>query len=175
MPLTLDEVFIPACQQMLGSISGVLRKAEIFAQHKGISENDMLATQLSDDMRPLPRQIQGMWAHSVYAIDQVKGGAYRPNAKDVPTSWDGMQPKVERALHRLDAMQPAELDTIAKETVHFVINDEPMFTFTVRDFLLSFNLPNVHFHATTAYGHMRMRGVDIGKFNFLGAIRTKAA
>jgi hypothetical protein len=39
--------------------------------------------------------------------------------------------------------------------------------------LLSFSLPNFHFHATTAYDILRSRGVPIGKRNYLGQLRLK--
>lgn len=41
-------------------------------------------------------------------------------------------------------------------------------TFTGERFLLSFSLPNFYFHAATAYDILRMRGVPIGKRDFLG-------
>ena len=46
--------------------------------------------------------------------------------------------------------------------------------FTVEDFLLSFSIPNLHFHATTAYDILRMKGVPLGKRDYLGRIRVKA-
>lgn len=172
MPLTLDQVFIPACQQMLTSVSAVLKKAQAHAEAEGITEADMLGTRFTDDMWPLPNQIQGMYAHSAYAIEQVKGGAYRPNNRDVPTTWDELQAKIDLSLAGLDALEPGELDAIADTTMHFVIGDKPMFQFTVQNFLLSFSMPNVHFHGTTAYDQMRMRGVQLGKFDFLGRMRN---
>ena len=41
-------------------------------------------------------------------------------------------------------------------------------------FLLSFSQPNFYFHATTAYGILRMKGLKIGKIDYLGAMRISA-
>ena len=38
---------------------------------------------------------------------------------------------------------------------------------------MSFSLPNFHFHATTAYDILRMKGVPIGKRDYLGQMRMK--
>ena len=38
------------------------------------------------------------------------------------------------------------------------------------DYLLSFVLPNVYFHATTAYDILRHNGVKLGKGDYLGAV-----
>jgi hypothetical protein len=43
--------------------------------------------------------------------------------------------------------------------------------FTASNYLLSFSLPNFYFHATTGYDLLRMKGVKLGKFDFLGALR----
>ena len=45
--------------------------------------------------------------------------------------------------------------------------------FVARDFVLSFSLPNFYFHATTAYDILRMKGVPIGKRDFMGMPRIK--
>jgi hypothetical protein len=39
--------------------------------------------------------------------------------------------------------------------------------------VLSFSLPNFHFHATTAYDILRSRGVPIGKRDYMGRMRIK--
>jgi hypothetical protein len=46
--------------------------------------------------------------------------------------------------------------------------------FTAEGFLLSFSLPNLHFHATTAYDILRTKGVPLGKRDYMGPLRLKA-
>ena len=46
--------------------------------------------------------------------------------------------------------------------------------FTAEGFILSFALPNFHFHATTAYDILRGKGVPLGKRDYMGALRLKA-
>jgi hypothetical protein len=43
--------------------------------------------------------------------------------------------------------------------------------FTAEDFLLSFSQPNFYFHAATAYDILRMKGVAVGKRDFMGKLR----
>ena len=45
--------------------------------------------------------------------------------------------------------------------------------FIVKDFLLTFSLPNFHFHAATAYDILRLKGVPLGKRDYLGRMRLK--
>ena len=44
--------------------------------------------------------------------------------------------------------------------------------FKAEDFLMSFSLPNLHFHATTAYGILRARGAPLGKRDYMGRMRV---
>ena len=39
---------------------------------------------------------------------------------------------------------------------------------------MSFSLPNLHFHATTAYDLLRYAGVPLGKRDYLGAMKIGA-
>jgi hypothetical protein len=51
--------------------------------------------------------------------------------------------------------------------------------FTSETFILSFSLPNFHFHAVTAYdilrSRVRSRGVPLGKRDYEGRLRTRSA
>ena len=46
--------------------------------------------------------------------------------------------------------------------------------FLAETFILSFSLPNFYFHAATTYDLLRMKGVPLGKRDFLGQMRIKA-
>ena len=45
--------------------------------------------------------------------------------------------------------------------------------FTAEDFLLSFSQPNFYFHCATAYNILRMKGLPVGKMDFMGRMRIK--
>ena len=40
------------------------------------------------------------------------------------------------------------------------------------DYLNHFVLPNFYFHLTTAYALLRHNGVELGKMDFLGALKS---
>ena len=45
-------------------------------------------------------------------------------------------------------------------------------TFTARDYVQTFALPNFYFHATTAYAILRHKGVPLGKIDFIAGGRV---
>jgi hypothetical protein len=83
------------------------------------------------------------------------------------------QALVDRTRHALRRIEPAELDGRAGADVVFKIRDTGRL-FSAEGFLMSFSLPNFHFHATTAYNILRSRGVPLGKLDDMGALRLKS-
>jgi hypothetical protein len=74
---------------------------------------------------------------------------------------------VSVAHHSLGA-----IDALEGGEVVFQIRDFKM-PFTAEGFLMSFSLPNFHFHATTAYDILRSKGVPLGKRDYMGQMRMK--
>lgn len=173
MAMTLDDIFIPTCQQILTSSKALLDKAQAQITNQSLQETEVVNARLIDDMWPLANQIQSLWVHSAYAAEQVKTGEFRPNIRDIPDSLSAMQATLDRTLNSLAAIEAGELEAIANEPLNFIIGGKVRFSFTVQHFLLSFSMPNMHFHATTAYGILRQKGVALGKFDYLGNMRTQ--
>jgi hypothetical protein len=91
---------------------------------------------------------------------------------------------VDEAVTALEALTPAEVNGWAGKALDISLFrplDEDsrssawaprQLTFTSETFLLSFSLPNFHFHAVTAYDILRSRGVPLGKRDYEGRLRT---
>ena len=43
-------------------------------------------------------------------------------------------------------------------------------SFSGRDYLFNFVIPNLYFHLMATYAILRHNGVDVGKMDFLGAV-----
>ena len=71
------------------------------------------------------------------------------------------------AVHSPGAIAAAESDAFLSRDTGSVAGDRRM-NFTAENFLMSFSMPNVRFHATTTYDLLRWKGVTLGKRNFMG-------
>jgi hypothetical protein len=111
--------------------------------------------------------------HSVGAIEGVKRGQFAPPANFEPLDYRGYQKLIADTQESLKRLDPAEVNALEGRDVVFQIRDLKL-PFTAEGFLLSFSLPNFHFHATTAYDILRMKGVPIGKRDYLGQMRLKS-
>ena len=168
MSFTLYEAFVPTTRQLLGALPGVIAKAEEYAAQGHASDADLLEAKLAEDMWPLPWHIRSCWMHSAYALDQLADGAFTPDFTEIPDSWDAMRALLASAEERMAKATPDEIDALAERPIDFVLGGETRFTLPGKRFLLGFNHANFQFHATTFYDILRMKGVPLGKRDYMG-------
>lgn len=173
MSLTLYEAFVPNCQQTLGALNTLIDKGEAFVKDNGLSDEDLIGARLAEDMWSLPWHVRSCWVHSAYVISRLPSGEFSPDFTQIPDSWDAMRAQVAVTLEELGKVTPEQLEAVADSTIGFVLGGKRQMEFTGQNFLLSFSQPNVYFHATTFYDILRMKGVPLGKRDFMGVPRFK--
>jgi len=171
MSLTLYDAFVPNCQQVLGAMQHLIDRGESHARENGLEDAELIGAKLADDMWPLPWHVRSCWVHSAYVIEQLPTGEFSPDFTDIADSWDGMRAQINAAQEALAEVTPDQLDAVADKTVAFVIGGKRLMEFTGQNFLMSFSQPNVYFHSTTFYDILRMKGVPLGKREFMGHMR----
>ena len=102
-------------------------------------------------------------------------GRYAVTLDAVP--FAALQARVAGAEAALEALTPAEVNAWSGKHLDVLIDhvSPERLPFTSEAFLLSFLLPNFHFHAVTAYDILRMQGVPLGKRDYEGRLRIKPA
>ena len=166
MTVSMYSASIPGFIKTLSNLSKILDKAAAHAEAKKIDPAVFLSARLSPDMYPLPRQIQ-------IATDGVKGGAARlagvesPSFPDTETTFPELQERLAKTIAYLETFKPEQID--GSEEKDIVLKFGPNeFKFVGERYLFDFVIPNLYFHAATAYAILRHNGVEIGKRDFLG-------
>lgn len=158
---------VPVCLQFLTALSGVLRKAEAHADAQGSAAADLIEARLAPDMLPLSRQVQ-------IATDHAKGMAARLSGRDNPvlpdteTTFAELQARIAKVMEFISSVEVGEIDGSEERAITLKAGPRT-FEFTGQHYLLHFALPNMFFHATTAYAILRSKGVPLGKTDFMGA------
>lgn len=163
---------IPGFQQVLGSVSGLLDKAEAFCRDGALAPSELIEARIAPDMLPFSFQIKLTVAHSLGAIEGLRQGVFSPDRDPLPDNFDALRQMVQDARNGLAQLTPAEVDGFVGGDMRFEVGEMRM-DFAAEDYLLSFAVPNFHFHAATAYDILRMKGVAIGKRDYLGQLRIK--
>lgn len=172
MATTLYDATVALFIQTLGGLEGVLKIGRKHCEDSGIDLTEALNSRIYQDMLPLRYQVQATIGHSVNAIEGVKSGEFKPPYGAPADDFDQVQAKVHEAIGQLKAYTRDEINALGDKDVVFKLGDMAM-PFTGEGFLLTFSLGNLHFHATTAYDILRMKGAPLGKKDYLGRIRLK--
>jgi len=173
MTFSLYDATIPVFLQVLGSVSGLLDKAEAWTAEKQVSELEIIDFRLVPDMLPFSYQVKSVVIHSVGAIQSVPSGQFSPDRSEPPQSFQGLKERVAQAIDSLEALTPEEVNAFVGSDMAFLLGEFRM-EFTSADaFLMGFSMPNIMFHASTAYNLLRLKGLEIGKRDFLGAMPLK--
>lgn len=165
MSETISYMLKTSATQTLGAMASILQKAADHAVAAEVDEAVYLNHRLAPDMFPLTRQIQIM-TDTVARGGARLAGLEMPETPDTETSFAQL---IARCHDRMAYVQ--DLDDAALDANERVTLEIPLGPMTVnwegRQYLTTFVLPNLHFHAATAYGLLRAQGVKIGKRDFL--------
>ena len=168
MTISLYHATVPTMIQLLGAAQGWLAKA----LDSGIPEEEIVEARLIEDMLPFAYQVKSMVTHSVGAVEGLRKGVFSPDLSDPPRTIEGLRLKLGEAENTLKAISQGEIDSFAGKDMRFEFRDTSL-PFTGEDFLFSLSQPNFFFHATTAYAILRMKGVAVGKRDFMGQVRLR--
>ena len=158
---------ISAITRQLSALRAVLQKAEDHCAARRIDPAVLLGSRLFPDMYPLSRQVQ-------IACDHAKGAAHRlagrevPSMPDTETTFAELRDRIDRTLAMVQDLPAEAFEGAEARSITMKMRSGEL-TFSGRDYLWTFALPNLFFHAATAYNILRHNGLDLGKRDFLGA------
>jgi uncharacterized protein len=165
MTTTVSYILKSSTNQTLGALKGLLAKGQAYAGTLKCEEAAILSQRLYPDMYALPRQVQ-------IACDTAARGAARlaeiemPSFPDTEQTFAELIARCQKAIDYVNAVDDAKIDATAQKTLQIPMGQASM-PMTGAQYLQSFILTNLHFHAAMAYGLLRMQGVQVGKRDFL--------
>lgn len=168
MSISMYLATVPPILRSLNNLREILGKAAAHAEAKKIDPSVLVNARLYPDMFPLSRQVQ-------IATDTAKGAVSRlaglepPKYEDNEATFPELVARLDKTIALLESFRPEQIDGSEDRTITLPMRDRTL-TFKGLPYLLDYVLPNVYFHAATAYAILRHNGVEIGKKDFLGNI-----
>ena len=169
MKISIHAMSVDVFTHTLGNLATLLEKGVASAKARKFEPAVLLGSRIAPDMFPLTRQVQ-------IACDLAKNSVARlaaqepPRFPDTEVSFEELHARIARTIDYLKSV-PARAFEGAETRDIKVPAGERTLEFKGLDFLQSWAIPNVFFHATTAYAILRHNGVEIGKRDFLGNAR----
>jgi uncharacterized protein len=166
MTISMYQASVPPIIRSLNNLIVILKKGAAHAEAKKIDPVVLINSRLYPDMLPLSKQVQ-------IASDVTRRGAARlagseaPAMADTETTFPELIDRIQRTIAYLETLTPESIDGSETKTIILPMGKESI-TFEGMSYLISFILPNLYFHVTTAYNILRHSGVELGKLDFLG-------
>jgi hypothetical protein len=149
----------------------LLSKAESFCVEKGVSEEEMLDSKLAPDMFNFKKQIQVFTDGTVGGVYRL-AGLEKPAMPDAEITISDLKTRVENARMLLEKVDPSKVEGLETRIIKLPWMPAGGY-FESKYFLEEFLFRNNLFHLTTAYNILRMKGVQIGKADFLNGYGLK--
>ncbi len=153
-------------ERMLACLASILQRGADHAASLDVPEAVFLDFRLYPDMFPLSRQVQ-------IACDQPARGGARlaavqlPSFPDTETTFAQLITRCQEANKFVQGLSSETIDERTNADITFPVGGGAELTMKADAFLRDFVLPNLYFHASTAYAILRHNGVVIGKRDFL--------
>ncbi len=153
--------------RFLGSLSGLLTKAEAHCAAKNIKPEAMLTFRLFPDMLPFIKQVQLSCDFAARAAARLAGEEPK-SFPDTETSFAELQERISAARGYMASFDAQRYDGADARKITLKVRGSDM-VLTGENFLNIYSLPQFYFHVTTAYNILRHNGVEIGKGDYMGA------
>src|SRR3990167_6959414 len=184
MAATLYDLSVATFLQTVRAVGGFMDRAAQHCADTGADPDEFVSARLYPDMAPFHFQIEAVKNHAVWGIEAVKTGVFAPPPLAGAAPFADLRAMIGEAVAALEAVSPDEVNGSSGRNLDIEIY-QPLdvdnatrsgwgpqtLAFTPETNLLSYTLPNVYFHAVTAYNILRSRGVPLGKYHFQGQLR----
>lgn len=166
--MALYSLVVPTCVQLLNGLSTQIGKAESWAADNDMSSDDLMAASLTPDMLPLASQIR-------FVIGQARDSAGKLTAQDFPAAYpedtaelELLKTAIDATIALLEGLTEDDFSAADDAMVELSIPNGMVFDLTRYQYARDWALPQIYFHAATAYAIMRSLGVELGKADFVG-------
>ena len=166
--MSFYDATVPAFLQILGSLQGLLTKAEAHCKAKNIQPEVLLGARLYPDMLPLTKQIQIASDFAAKSCARLTHSEV-PSTPDTEKSFDELKQRLAKTADYVKSFKPEQFEGADTRDVTFPMGPDKTMTLKGQQFISNYSLPQFYFHATVAHGILRHNGVEVGKRDFMGA------
>jgi hypothetical protein len=156
-------------KKMLTNLDRWIEKGVDQAKKKSFDPNVLANARLAPDQYPLVRQVQSCCDTAKFTAARLTGKE-PPKHPDTETTIDELRARIRTVVAHLETYKAADFDGADTRRVDLPFMEGK--SMHGADYLVEMAQPNFFFHVTTAYAILRHNGVDVGKMDYIGEIKT---
>ncbi|WP_422344712.1 DUF1993 domain-containing protein [Parasphingorhabdus sp.] len=170
MTVALSHIFKSSTAQAFRGLTNILEKAKAHAEATGTAEEAFMENRLFPDMHEMKWQVQMITEFAVRGAARMSGVATDdlPNLPMEGDTFDALIARIADCGDTVAKADDAAIDGNADMQISMPIGPDQTMDIDGQSYVLSFFLPNLFFHVTTAYNLLRMQGVAVGKKDYMG-------
>jgi hypothetical protein len=125
------------------------------------------SARIYEDMLPFTFQVYTVTNFSKKMVERLTArGASIGTWEDNEQTLEELVARVEKTIALLESVKREEIESKEEQTISYGPKYHAVQT-TTNTYVLGYAIPNLMFHLTTAYDILRMKGVELGKADFL--------
>ena len=168
MAISMYSASVPIFLRQMTAMLAWLDKAETHAQAKKFDTAVYLGLRLAPDMLPLAAQIRIVSDGAKGCVARLSG-TEPPKYEDNETTLDELRQRIRKTMDYLQSVPASSIDGSEGRDITIPRRTSEPLLFKGEVFLKHFALPNFFFHCTMTYALLRHNGVELGKYDYLGA------
>ncbi|KAH6623261.1 hypothetical protein F5144DRAFT_356852 [Chaetomium tenue] len=159
--VSLYDVSIGMSLQTLDTLLDLLKKAQEHPEAATLAD-----ARLIDDMKPFSFQIIAVTNFAKKYVERLTAREVEV-FEDNETTLEQLVARVNKTIDLLKAVSREEVDGSDRKTVSLQVGPFKPVDATPSQYVLGFAIPNIMFHVSTAYDILRMKGIELGKRDFM--------
>jgi hypothetical protein len=167
MPISMYQASVPIFVQLLGGLTNIFDKAEAHCAAHKLDESVLLQMRIFPDMFHMALQAKTTLFHSGGAAARLAGLDVLDYFDAGESSFAVLKKQTGDALELIQGIKPEQIDGSENRQIEVKLRTYAL-NFTGQDFLFHFTIPQLFFHAATAYDILRGAGLELGKRDFMG-------
>lgn len=171
MSVSLYDLSVGTFSQTVSGAIRVLDKGRKYAEDNDFDPDTFVGMRVHDDMLPFLFQVNCIKMHSVGCLNALRAGEMSPPKSTTQRNYQELQQMLADIQAELASVSADEINGFADSQVIFKFGGQEI-PFTAANYIQSFAIPNLQFHAATTYDILRAEGVPLGKADFLGQMRV---
>ena len=164
--MNLSTASLPVFTQFLGNLRHLLAKAQADVAARGYDEQALVQYRLAPDMLPFKIQICIACDAAKLCVARITG-LDAPKYENTENTLAELVQRIDNTVAWLQTVPASALDGQEDKDVTIPVGKTATRTMTAQAYLMTWALPNMFFHITTAYNILRHNGVVIGKGDYL--------
>jgi hypothetical protein len=148
-----------------------ISKGAAHATAQNVDPNDFLTASLHPDMKDFIYQVQRFTDAAKFIPTRINPSNPSITLPDEEKTFPEVLARIKRTTEYLESIEEKSFESKENSEVTLELGGGTVeVKFTAYEYVANFAQPNFWFHVTTAYDILRMKGVDVGKMDYLNGV-----